>query len=69
MGLDLRIPIGLLFATLGALLMIFGVTGDPEMYRQSLGVNVNAWWGLVMFVFGVAMLALARRAASRKAPE
>jgi hypothetical protein len=67
MALDLRIPIGLLFGLLGLLLAGYGVATGPEMYQKSLGVNVNAWWGLAMLAFGLAMLALARRAAGRTA--
>jgi hypothetical protein len=67
MALDLRIPIGLLFGLLGLLLAGYGVGTGPEMYQKSLGINVNAWWGLAMLAFGLAMLALARRAAGRRA--
>jgi drug/metabolite transporter (DMT)-like permease len=65
MPLDLRIPIGLLFGLVGVLLAGYGAVTGPEVYQQSLGINVNAWWGLVMLVFGLAMLALAWRAARR----
>lgn len=37
-------------------------SGDAARYARSLSVNVNLWWGLVMFVFGALMLAAARRA-------
>jgi hypothetical protein len=66
MGLDLRIPIGLLFGIFGVLLLAYGLGTSPEIYRQSLGVNINAWWGLVMLVFGLFMLGLAWRAARRE---
>ena len=37
-------------------------TRGDEMYtRHSLGVNVNLGWGMVMLLFGAAMLLLARR--------
>jgi hypothetical protein len=63
MQLDIRIPIGLLFTIIGAILTVFGmVTRGAEMYQRSLGYNVNARWGLVLVVFGLAMLALAWRA-------
>jgi hypothetical protein len=60
MDFDIRIPIGLLFAALGLLLVVYGLVGDPAIYRaHSLGVNVNLAWGAVMLVFGAANLALA----------
>lgn len=61
MSLDIRIPIGLLFAILGALLTVFGLTSDPAIYQRSLGININLWWGLVMLVFGALMIALGWR--------
>jgi len=61
MGLDIRLPIGMMFTLLGALLAIYGfATGsDSAMYKSSLDLNVNFWWGLVLFVFGAVMLAFA----------
>ncbi len=61
MGLDIRLPIGMLFCILGGLLAVFGMLSDQRLYQRSLGVNVNLWWGLVLLAFGVAMLMLARR--------
>ena len=63
MGLDIRIPIGLMFAIFGALLLFYGLmTNGETMYtQQSLGINVNIWWGLAMLVFGLVMLWLGRR--------
>lgn len=66
MSLDLRVPIGLLFAALGALLAVYGLVSDPAIYRVSLGINVNLWWGLVLVVFGMAMLASAWLASHRR---
>jgi hypothetical protein len=61
MGLDIRLPIGMMFTLLGALLAVYGLaTGsDSEMYSRSLDLNVNLWWGLVLFAFGAIMLAFA----------
>lgn len=59
-GIDIRIPIGLLFALLGLVLTAFGAAGNRSIYNRSLGVNVNLWWGLALLAFGVVMLALAR---------
>jgi len=58
MGLDIKIPIGLMFSILGIILTIHGiVTGEnTEMYEQSLGVNINLWSGLFMVAFGAFML-------------
>lgn len=58
MGLDIKIPIGMMFAILGILLTIHGIVtgGNTEMYEQSLGVNINLWSGLFMLVFGAFML-------------
>jgi hypothetical protein len=71
MGLDIRMPIGWLFVVYGMLLMGYGAFSDKAIYERSLGVNINAGWGVVMLVFGAIMLALARRvskhdSASRK---
>jgi uncharacterized membrane protein len=65
MKLDLRLPIGLMFSIIGALLVAFGVMSDPEIYQRSLGINVNLWWGLVLLAFGLAMLWLVRRGTAR----
>jgi hypothetical protein len=62
MNLDIRFPIGLLFALVGAIIGVFGMFSDPALYQRSLGININLWWGLVMFLFGVVMLFMARRA-------
>ena len=62
MNLDIRFPIGLMFTLVGAIIGIFGLFSDPALYRRSLGININLWWGLVMFLFGAAMLVLALRA-------
>ena len=55
MTLDIRLPIGMLFATLGTLLGLYGLWGDRAIYQKSLGVNVNLGWGLVMLAFGLVM--------------
>jgi protein-S-isoprenylcysteine O-methyltransferase Ste14 len=65
MGLDIRWPIGLMFTLIGALLFVSGLmTGaNTEMYKRSLGYNVNLWWGLVLLAFGLFMTLLAWRGA------
>jgi hypothetical protein len=64
MGLDIRLPIGMLFATLGILLILFGLFSNPSLYAQSLGVNVNLDWGGVLLVFGIVMLLVGWRGMS-----
>ncbi len=61
--MDIRLPLGMLFAVIGALLAGFGLaTASSGMYRQhSLGINVNLWSGLGMLAFGAVLLWLARQ--------
>ncbi|MFT3783871.1 MAG: hypothetical protein QM790_17815 [Nibricoccus sp.] len=62
MNLDVRLPMGLLFALIGAILMVHGFTADPEIFKtHSLGININVRWGLIIFAFGAIMLFLARK--------
>lgn len=58
MQLDVRLPIGLMFTILGVALVVYGLISDRAIYERSLGININLWWGLVTFAFGLAMLAL-----------
>lgn len=62
MQLDLRFPLGLMFALFGAMLVVFGLVSGPAIYSRSLGINVNLWWGIVQLGFGLVMLTLARGA-------
>ncbi len=55
MGLDVKLPIGLLFTIFGILLVVYGLTSDPAIYAKSMGVNINLRWGVMMLVFGLAM--------------
>jgi hypothetical protein len=63
MGLDIRLPIGMMFTLLGAMLAVYGLaTNSDAMYQLSLGLNINLIWGGVLFLFGAVMLAFALRA-------
>ncbi len=55
MTFDLRIPIGLMFFIFGNILTVTGLFAPPESYRQSLGLNVNLWWGFFLLLFGIVM--------------
>ena len=65
MSLDLRVPIGLMFALFGVMLTGYGLLADPAQYQRSLGLNVNLGWGLVLLGFGLVMLRIAFRARGR----
>lgn len=67
--LDLRIPIGGMFTIFGIVLFVYGLISDQAIYQRSLGINVNLWWGLVLVVFGLAMLWLAYRAHQASKPK
>jgi hypothetical protein len=68
MSLDLRIPMGLMFMLLGVILTGYGLaTNGSAIYNASLGINVNKWWGLVLFAFGITMYILGRRGQKRLA--
>ncbi len=69
MRLDIRLPIGLLFAALGLLLGTFGLFGDPSIYQRSLGVNINLGWGAVLLMFGVIMLTFGYRGERTRRPD
>jgi hypothetical protein len=60
-GLDIRAPIGGLFSVLGLMLAAYGALASAANSSRE-GVNIDLWWGLVMLIFGVALLLLARRA-------
>jgi protein-S-isoprenylcysteine O-methyltransferase Ste14 len=63
MGLDIRWPIGLMFSLIGILMVGHGLltSSNTELYQRSLGMNVNLYWGLLLVVFGGAMLLMAWR--------
>jgi hypothetical protein len=66
MGLDVRLPLGLLFTIIGALLAIFGALSGAAIYARSLNINVNLWWGLTMVCVGAVFLWLSWRHAAAK---
>jgi len=54
---------GLLFLSLGLILVGYGLLADPAIYaRHSLGQNVNLTWGIIFALFGSLMLWLSSRA-------
>jgi multisubunit Na+/H+ antiporter MnhG subunit len=60
--LDIRVPVGVMFGAMGALLAGYGLLSDPSIYARSLGININLVWGLVLVAFGASLLILSARA-------
>lgn len=58
-GLDIRVPIGLMFLVKGILLAVYGLVAADESMRD--GVNINLVWGGVLIVFSCVMLFLGRK--------
>ncbi len=71
MGLDIKIPIGLMFTILGLILTILGLftAGDSDMYQQSMGYNINLFSGIIMVAFGAFMLFTSRLFKKKKTKE
>lgn len=70
MNLDLRIPMGLMFMIVGAIMGLFGFfTRGSAIYERSSGLNINLIWGLVMLAFGLMMFLLGRASDKRAAVE
>ena len=62
MGLDIRVPLGLIFLVTGGIMSVYGfLTRNSAIYEKSMGVNLNLGWGLVMLVFGAVMFFFGRR--------
>jgi len=65
MNLDIRFPLGLMFGVMGLILALYGMVSDRRAIAAGEAINLNLWWGLLLLVFGVAMLLLASRAAQK----
>ena len=63
MGLDIRIPLGLIFLITGGMMSIYGLItrGNAAIYEKSMGINLNLTWGAIMFVFGLIMFVVGRQ--------
>jgi hypothetical protein len=68
MGLDIRIPIGLMFSIFGVIITLYGffTKANTELYNRSLHVNINIWMGIIMLVFGLFMLLLVKLSKKEK---
>ena len=56
-----------MFSLIGALLLICGLVtaSNAEMYKRSLDININLYWGLLLLAFGATMVTLAWRDAQK----
>ena len=62
MGLDIRIPLGMIFLIIGGIMAVFGIaTHGGAIYDRSLGIDLNLTWGAIMFVFGLVMFVVGKR--------
>ncbi len=68
MGIDIRLPIGLMFTIIGLLLAIFGLLSDASIYQRSLGINVNLIWGVLLTLFRGGHAAVGQKASGRVGP-
>jgi len=42
----------MLFTIFGIMLIAFGAFSNPALYVQSLGININLNWGVILLIFG-----------------
>jgi hypothetical protein len=61
MKLDVRTPIGAMFALDGAILTAYGASVRPSEVLVKAGGNLTLIWGVVLLAFGAAMLGFALR--------
>jgi len=62
MGLDIRVPLGLIFLIIGGIMSVYGLlTRGSDLYAKSMDVNINLIWGILMVVFGAIMFIAGRR--------
>jgi hypothetical protein len=55
--LDLRFLTGVLFVIYGVMLMVYGLLFHPQTKTLN-GWNIDWWWGVATFAFGVLFLAI-----------
>jgi hypothetical protein len=65
MGLDIRLPIGMMFTVIGTLLCGYGLVADKTIFARSLGINVDLIWGALLLLFGLAFVVAGRRGSLR----
>ncbi len=66
MSMDIRFPIGFMFTLTGLIITVWGLFSNPDIYKKSLGVNINLWTGLGMLIFGLVFLSMSITRARKK---
>jgi hypothetical protein len=61
MKLDVRTPIGAMFALYGAILLVYSFIADQSAAMKKTGLNANMIWGVALLFFGGIMLGLVLR--------
>jgi uncharacterized membrane protein len=61
---DLRLPSGIFFAAIGFLLVVMGITMSG-LRAPMTTANVDLYAGLVILLFGIFLLLMARRARNK----
>jgi hypothetical protein len=56
MRIEIRLPIGTLFFLLGFILAAYRISANSSRHPQSLGVNSNLTWGVVLAGCGSVVL-------------
>jgi hypothetical protein len=51
--IDLRLPIGIFFMIVGAVLAIYGALNPA--YPERVQINVDLYWGICLAIFGILM--------------
>ena len=64
--MDIRMPIGILCAGIGLLVLWAGFSTPPtELKLEAIGFNITLAWGAVRLIFGLGAMALALQAEKR----
>jgi Na+/H+ antiporter NhaD/arsenite permease-like protein len=53
--IDLRLPIGIFFVLVGIIMTAYGVISPHNIPNITEKVNINLYWGIVLFLFGAPM--------------
>jgi len=67
-GMDIRLPIGVLFTVLGVLIGGYGLSHGAPATAVEIPLNLDLYWGAVMLVFGVVLLWAARHSRRGSGP-